>query len=100
MAMELGGDGVTTMVLVEDGALLYLDTMGRSSSLPNHPGPEVFMAEVYKSNVEEMCDKYTCYACDSGENARSVIIIDSRCSAHMFSDWKVSATFAPRLGSK
>ena len=42
-----------------------------------------------------MWDEHTC---DSVENARRVINIDSGCSAHMFSDWRVSRNFGTKTG--
>ena len=56
------------------------------------------MAEVYNSNVGEVCDEYNCNACDNDVNARKVIIIDIGCSAHMFSDWRVFQNFCTTNG--
>ena len=47
------------------------------------------MVEVFNCNEDEVCDEYTCHACASDVNVRKVIIIDSGCSAHMFSDRRV-----------
>ena len=62
------------------------------------PTPETHMAEVYNSNVGEVCDEYTCNTCDNDDNARKAIIIDSGCSAHMFSDWRVFRNFRATTG--
>ena len=62
-------------------------------------GPEVHMAKIFNSNVGEVCDEDICHACDSDENARSVIIIDSGCSAHMFSDWRMFRNFRTKMVS-
>ena len=43
-----------------------------ATACPRRPGPEVHMADVFNTNMGEVCDEYTCYACDSDENARSV----------------------------
>ena len=51
------------------------------------------MVEVFNSNVGEVCDGYTCHAYDSVDNAHRVIIIESGCNAHKFSDWRVFRTF-------
>ena len=56
------------------------------------------MAEVFNSNMGEVCDEYIYYVCDNGEKARSVIIIDSGCSARMLSDWRVHCTFRSKTG--
>ena len=56
------------------------------------------MAEVYNSNVGEVYDEYTCYACDIDGNARSTIIIDNGCGAHMFSDWRGFRNFRTKTG--
>ena len=47
----------------------------------------------YIFNRGEFCGEYSCYWCDSDENERSIIIVDSGCSAHMFSDWRVFKNF-------
>ena len=69
-----------------------------ATAYPRRPGPEAYMVEVFNSNVGEMCDEYICHACNSTENARSVIIIDSGCSAQMFSDWRVFYNFRTTTG--
>ena len=56
------------------------------------------MVEVFYSNVGEVCDEYNCHACASDVDARKVIIIDSGCSAHMFSDWRVFRKFRTTTG--
>ena len=56
------------------------------------------MFEVFSSNVGEVYDEYTCHACGSAKNARKVIIIDSGCSALMFSDWRVFRIFRIKTG--
>ena len=56
------------------------------------------MVEVFNFNVGEVCDEYICFACDSDKNARKVSIIDSGCSAHMFSDWRVFRNFRTKTG--
>ena len=84
------------------------------------------MVEVYRFNVREVYDRYTYYACESDINTlrwlryktrmweqcvantpgmrvkvvekSSVIIIDSECSAHMFSDWRVFRNFRTKTG--
>ena len=69
-----------------------------SDSLPSKPNPEFHIAEVFNSNVREVSEDYSCYVCDSDENARRVIIIDSGCSSHMFFDSRVCfEIFVPRL---
>ena len=67
----------------------------KPNTIPRRPVPEVHMVGVFNSHVGEVCDEYTCHACDIRDNARRVIIIDSRCSAHMFSDWRVFHIFCP-----
>ena len=56
------------------------------------------MAEVFNSNVGEVCDEYTCHTCDSSDNALRVIIIDSGCSAHIFSGWRLFLNFRAKSG--
>ena len=67
-----------------------------ATACPRRPVPEVHMVEVFNSNVGEVCDEYNCHACASDINARKVIIIESGCNAHMFSDWRVSRNFRTR----
>ena len=56
------------------------------------------MAEVFISNVGEVCDEYTCHTCDSSDSVRRAIIIYSGCSAHMSSDWIFSRNFRSTTG--
>ena len=65
---------------------------------PRHPGPEVHTEEVYNSNVGGMFDEDACHECNADDNARIVINIDSGCSAHMFSDWRVFQNFRTKTG--
>ena len=63
------------------------------------PGHRLPLSPSFRnSNVKEVCFGYTCHTCDSSENARRFIIIDSGCSAHMFSDWRVSRNFRTKTG--
>ena len=104
--MEMVGKGNVMTVMVGGEAVVKAECIGclcngrLATACPLRPVPEVHMVEVFNSNVGEVCDEYTCHACDSDANARKVIIIDSGSSAHMFSDWRVLATFAPRLEYK
>ena len=71
-----------------------------ATAYPRRPAIEVHMAEVFNSNVGEVCDEYACHECDTDVNALSVTIIDIRCSAHMFSDWRVFRNFRTKTGIK
>ena len=59
-----------------------------ATACPRQPVPEVHMAEIYNSNVRELCGENTCNACHSDENARINIIIDNGCCSHMVSVWR------------
>ena len=46
----------------------------------------------------EVRDRYTCYACDSGENARTVIAFCYGYSVYMFSHWRFFRNFHTKAG--
>ena len=69
-----------------------------ATAFPRRPVPEVHMVEVFNSNLGEVCENYTCNAWKSTDNPRRVTIIDSGCSAHMFSDWRVFRNFRIKTG--
>ena len=69
-----------------------------ATACPRRPVSEDHMVKVFNFNLGEVCDEYTCHACDSVDNPRRVIIIDSGCSANMFSDWRVFRYFRNKTG--